>query len=41
MLSENVFAYNKYLDLNYLIEDNYRYSNNRDIIQIFIIDTEL
>ena len=39
MLPENTFSYD--LDLNYLIRDNYGYSNNRDIIQIFIIDTEL
>ena len=39
MLPENTFGHN--LDLDYLIEDNYRYSNNGDIIQISIIDTEL
>ena len=41
MLPENTFDYNKYLDSNYLIGDNYRYLNNRDIIQISIIDTKL
>ena len=41
MLPENTFGYDKHLDLNYLIEDNYKYSNNRDIIQIFVIDTKL
>ena len=41
MLLENTFNYNKYLNTDYLIENNYRYSNNRDIIQISIIDTEL
>ena len=30
MLSENTFGYD--LDPDYLIEDNYEYSNNRDII---------
>ena len=39
MLLENTFSYD--LDPNYLIGDNYGYSNNRDIIQISIIDTEL
>ena len=39
MLLENTFSYD--LDLNYLIRDNYGYSNNGNIIQIFIIDTEL
>ena len=39
MLLENTFGYD--LDPDYLIGDNYRYSNNRDIIQISIIDTEL
>ena len=32
MLSENTFNYDKHLDSNYLIEDNYEYSNDRDII---------
>ena len=41
MLPENTFGYNKYLNLNYLIRDNYKYSNNRDIIQISIIDIKL
>ena len=41
MLPENAFNYDKYLDSNYLIEDNYGYLNNRDIIQISIIDTKL
>ena len=41
ILLENIFSYDKHLDSNYLIRDNYRYSNNRDIIQISIIDTEL
>ena len=39
MLLENTFSYD--LDPNYLIKDNYRYSNDGDIIQISIIDTEL
>ena len=39
MLPENTFGHD--LDPNYLIEDNYRYSNDRDIIQISIIDTKL
>ena len=39
MLPKNTFGHN--LDSNYLIRDNYGYSNNRDIIQIFIIDTKL
>ena len=39
MLLENTFSYD--LDPNYLIQDNYRYSNDGDIIQISIIDTEL
>ena len=34
MLLENTFGHD--LDPNYLIEDNYRYSNDRDIIQISI-----
>ena len=41
MLSKNDFSYNKHLDPNYLIRDNYGYSNNGNIIQIFIIDTKL
>ena len=41
MLLESTFNYDKYLDSDYLIEDNYGYSNDRDIIQIFIIDAEL
>ena len=32
ILPENTFGYNKHLDLNYLIGDNYKYSNDRDII---------
>ena len=39
MLPENIFSYD--LNPNYLIEDNYRYLDDGDIIQIFIIDTEL
>ena len=39
MLPENTFDYD--LDPDYLIGDNYRYSNDGDIIQISIIDTEL
>ena len=39
MLLENTFG--RDLDLDYLIGDNYGYSNNRDIIQISIIDTKL
>ena len=39
MLPENTFGYN--LDLDYLIGDNYGYSNDGDIIQISIIDTKL
>ena len=41
MLLKNTFNYDKYLDPNYLIRDNYEYLNNRDIIQISIIDTKL
>ena len=41
ILPENTFDYDKHLDPNYLIEDNYGYSNNEDIIQISIIDTKL
>ena len=41
MLLESAFNYDKYLDSNYLIEDNYGYSNNKDIIQISVIDTKL
>ena len=39
MLLKNTFSHD--LDPNYLIGDNYRYSNNGDIIQISVIDTEL
>ena len=39
MLPENTFSYD--LDPDYLIEDNYGYSNNGDIIQISVINTEL
>ena len=39
MLPENTFGHN--LDPDYLIEDNYGYSNDGDIIQISIIDTKL
>ena len=39
MLSKNTFSHN--LNPNYLIRDNYEYSNNGDIIQISIIDTKL
>ena len=41
ILSENTFGYDKHLDFDYLIGDNYGYLNNRDIIQISVIDTEL
>ena len=41
MLPENIFGYNKHLDPDYLIGDNYRYLNDRDIIQISVIDTKL
>ena len=41
MLPENTFSYDKILDPDYLIRDNYGYLNNRDIIQISVIDTEL
>ena len=39
MLLENTFSHD--LDSDYLIEDNYGYSNDGDIIQIFVIDTKL
>ena len=39
MLLETTFGHD--LDPNYLIGDNYEYSNDGDIIQISIIDTEL
>ena len=39
ILPENTFDHD--LDPDYLIGDNYGYSNDRDIIQISIIDTEL
>ena len=39
MLSETTFGHN--LDPDYLIGDNYRYSNDGDIIQISVINTEL
>ena len=39
MLPENTFSHD--LDPDYLIGDNYRYLNDGDIIQIFIIDTKL
>ena len=39
MLPENTFSYD--LDPDYLIGDNYRYSNDGDIIQISVIDTKL
>ena len=39
MLPENTFNHD--LNPNYLIGDNYEYSNDGDIIQIFIINTEL
>ena len=39
MLPENTFGHD--LDPDYLIGDNYRYSNDRDIIQISVIDTKL
>ena len=41
MLLENTFGYNKHLDPNYLIKNNYGYSNDGDIIQISVIDTKL
>ena len=41
MLSESAFNYNKYLNPDYLIKDNYRYLNDGDIIQISIINTKL
>ena len=41
MLLENTFGYNKILNPDYLIRDNYGYLNNGDIIQISMIDTEL
>ena len=39
MLPENTFGHD--LDPDYLIGDNYRYSNDGDIIQISVIDTKL
>ena len=39
MLPENTFSHD--LDPDYLIGDNYGYSNDEDIIQISVIDTEL
>ena len=39
MLLENISSHD--LDFNYLIGDNYRYSNDKNIIQISIINTEL
>ena len=39
ILPENTFGHN--LNPDYLIGDNYRYSNDRDIIQISVINTEL
>ena len=39
MLPENTFGYD--LDPDYLIRDNYRYLNDRDIIQISVINTKL
>ena len=39
MLPENTFGYD--LDPDYLIRDNYGYSNDGNIIQISVIDTEL
>ena len=39
ILLENTFGHN--LDPDYLIGDSYGYSNNRDIIQIYVIDTKL
>ena len=39
ILLENIFSHD--LDPNYLIRDNYGYSNDGNIIQISIIDTEL
>ena len=39
MLPENTFGHN--LDPDYLIGNNYGYSNDRNIIQISVIDTKL
>ena len=39
MLPENTFGHD--LDPDYLIGDNYGYSNDGDIIQISVIDIEL
>ena len=39
ILSKNIFDHD--LDLDYLIGDNYGYLNDRDIIQISVIDTKL
>ena len=39
VLPENTFSHDPNPD--YLIGDNYEYSNDRDIIQISIIDTKL
>ena len=39
ILPKNIFSYD--LDPDYLIGDNYRYSNDRDIIQISVIDNKL
>ena len=41
MLPENTFGYDKHLDPNYLIGDNYGYSNDGNIIQISIINIKL
>ena len=41
ILLENIFSYDKHLDFDYLIGNNYGYSNDKDIIQISIIDTKL
>ena len=39
MLPENTFSHDP--DPDYLVGDNYGYSNDGDIIQISVIDTEL
>ena len=41
ILPENAFGYDKHLDFDYLIEDNYGYSNDKNIIQISVMDIEL
>ena len=41
MLLENTFSYDKDLDPNYLIGDNYGYLNNENVIQISVINMKL